>query len=502
MSNVSSILFEAVADLVKALSYETTNYLKSSGEKIEQSKLHHAENWKPIFNNIAQRYVEDLVKRNLDPKKRINVDLTALNKTVPSKDKYQNLLKNRSEIQDYLRKQIVLITDEGAKRVLKNRDPIGYAEKEKEIKSTTPTPELTRAELKAKEEEIGLDKPSKKPLTNKKTPTAISPKTPTAISPKTPTAISPKTPTAISPKTGIGSSRAFGGQEFEDKVIKALILKIGKAFSEQTKIHIPFAKSTDGASIVDRFYSVSRKNSAGKPIFKMSLTDFETIAHEAISNIGNLSKYDARSVDKNGTERLYEIKKGNVRVPTIFCELWKISSSEELKKMIALFGSVENAIKLYNEFIRLISTDEAFKKSLLNKIRSSVFTNNIFLIGLDGPVVNSSSIGIFSPNQLEFTLAINRGVGKALGIGGFDRLTVFVNIKQGNKGKTYTSKAGSDLGLYGALPSAPKPQVKKTRPSVVTEGIIMTLGELKEYMFSRIVVKDLLKENVRIQHRV
>ena len=486
MSNVSSILFEAVADLVKALSYETTNYLKSSGEKIEQSKLHKAENWRPIFNNIAQRYVEDLVKRNLDPKKRINVDLTALNKTVPSKDKYQNLLKNRSEIQDYLRKQIVLITDEGAKRVLKNRDPIGYAEKEKEIKSTTPTPELTRAELKAKEEEIGLDKPSKKPLTNKKTPTAIS----------------PKTPTAISPKTGIGSSRAFGGQEFEDKVIKALILKIGKAFSEQTKIHIPFAKSTDGASIVDRFYSVSRKNSAGKPIFKMSLTDFETIAHEAISNIGNLSKYDARSVDKNGTERLYEIKKGNVRVPTIFCELWKISSSEELKKMIALFGSVENAIKLYNEFIRLISTDEAFKKSLLNKIRSSVFTNNIFLIGLDGPVVNSSSIGIFSPNQLEFTLAINRGVGKALGIGGFDRLTVFINIKQGNKGKTYTSKAGSDLGLYGALPSAPKPQVKKTRPSVVTEGIIMTLGELKEYMFSRIVVKDLLKENVRIQHRV
>ena len=485
--NVTSILLqEAVADLTKALSYETTRYLKTSGEKIEQSKLHHAENWKPIFNNVAQRYVEDLVKRNLDPKKRINVDLTALNKTVPSKDKYQNLLKNRSEIQDYLRKQIVLITDEGAKRVLKNRDPVGYAEKEKEIKSSTPTPELTRAELKAKEEEIGLDKPSKKPLTNKKTPTAIS----------------PKTPTAISPKTGIGSSRAFGGQEFEDKVIKALILKIGKAFSEQTKIHIPFAKSTDGASIVDRFYSVSRKNSAGKPIFKMSLTDFETIAHEAISNIGNLSKYDARSVDKNGTERLYEIKKGNVRVPTIFCELWKISSSEELKKMIALFGSVENAIKLYNEFIRLISTDEAFKKSLLNKIRSSVFTNNIFLIGLDGPVVNSSSIGIFSPNQLEFTLAINRGVGKALGIGGFDRLTVFVNIKQGNKGKTYTSKAGSDLGLYGALPSAPKPQVKKTRPSVVTEGIIMTLGELKEYMFSRIVVKDLLKENVRIQHRV
>ena len=485
--NVTSILLqEAVADLTKALSYETTRYLKTSGEKIEQSKLHHAENWKPIFNNVAQRYVEDLVKRNLDPKKRINVDLTALNKTVPSKDKYQNLLKNRSEIQDYLRKQIVLITDEGAKRVLKNRDPVGYANKEQEIKSTTPTPELTRAELKAKEEEIGLDKPSKKPLTNKKTPTAIS----------------PKTPTAISPKTGIGSSRAFGGQEFEDKVIKALILKIGKAFSEQTKIHIPFAKSTDGASIVDRFYSVSRKNSAGKPIFKMSLTDFETIAHEAISNIGNLSKYDARSVDKNGTERLYEIKKGNVRVPTIFCELWKISSSEELKKMIALFGSVENAIKLYNEFIRLISTDEAFKKSLLNKIRSSVFTNNIFLIGLDGPVVNSSSIGIFSPNQLEFTLAINRGVGKALGIGGFDRLTVFVNIKQGNKGKTYTSKAGSDLGLYGALPSAPKPQVKKTRPSVVTEGIIMTLGELKEYMFSRIVVKDLLKENVRIQHRV
>ena len=493
--NVTSILLqEAVADLTKALSYETTRYLKTSGEKIEQSKLHHAENWKPIFNNVAQRYVEDLVKRNLDPKKRINVDLTALNKTVPSKDKYQNLLKDRSEIQDYLRKQIVLITDEGAKRVLKNRDPVGYANKEQEIKSTTPTPELTRAELKAKEEEIGLDKPSKKPLTNKKTPTAISPKTPTAIS--------PKTPTAISPKTGIGSSRAFGGQEFEDKVIKALILKIGKAFSEQTKIHIPFAKSTDGASIVDRFYSVSRKNSAGKPIFKMSLTDFETIAHEAISNIGNLSKYDARSVDKNGTERLYEIKKGNVRVPTIFCELWKISSSEELKKMIALFGSVENAIKLYNEFIRLISTDEAFKKSLLNKIRSSVFTNNIFLIGLDGPVVNSSSIGIFSPNQLEFTLAINRGVGKALGIGGFDRLTVFVNIKQGNKGKTYTSKAGSDLGLYGALPSAPKPQVKKTRPSVVTEGIIMTLGELKEYMFSRIVVKDLLKENVRIQHRV
>ena len=90
--NVTSILLqEAVADLTKALSYETTRYLKISGEKIEQSKLHHAENWKPIFNNVAQRYVEDLVKRNLDPKKRINVDLTALNKTVPSKDKYKNL---------------------------------------------------------------------------------------------------------------------------------------------------------------------------------------------------------------------------------------------------------------------------------------------------------------------------------------------------------------------------------------------------------------------------
>ena len=428
--NVTSILLqEAVADLTKALSYETTRYLKTSGEKIEQSKLHHAENWKPIFNNVAQRYVEDLVKRNLDPKKRIYVDLTALNKTVPSKNKYQNLLKDRSEIQDYLRKQIVLITDEGAKRVLKNRDPVGYANKEQEIKSTTPTPELTKAELKAKEADVGLAKEVTKTISKSITKSAIK-------------------------KPGKGSARAISGKKFEDKIQKEFEKSGGTVEVVHSSISIPLIG--DGAKIINRIYFSLRKNPNGIVNGTVSETTLREILDHATFDLKKASKADLKY---DGV--LYELKKDNIYEPTIFCEIWKIATESDLTNLRSLLGSDEKTSFLYNNFIKRAALDKLFTNTLDQGIRRAMHQTNTHLIAVCGPKTDTAKVGIFSPPQLIF-----KTIAAAPEFGNLNRLTVTVTTK--------------------------KQPIK----------ILGTYSDLKESVFANIIISDLLKENVRIQHRV
>ena len=424
--NVTSILLqEAVADLTKALSYETTRYLKTSGEKIEQSKLHHAENWKPIFNNVAQRYVEDLVKRNLDPKKRINVDLTALNKTVPSKDKYQNLLKDRSEIQDYLRKQIVLITDEGAKRVLKNRDPHGYEQKEQEIKSTTPTPDLTKAELKAKEADVGLVKKVSKTISKK-----------------------------IENKSGKGSARAISGKKFEDKIQKEFEKEGGKADIVHSSVTIPLIG--DGAKIANRIYSALKKNPNGIVNGTVSETTLRDILDHATLDLKKASKADLKY---DGV--LYELKKDNIYEPTIFCEIWKIATESDLANLRSLLGSDGKTSFLYNNFIKRAALDIRFTNTLDQGIRRAMHQTNTHIVAVCGPKIATSKIGIFRPPQLIF-----KTIASAPEYGNLNRLTVIVTTKE---------QPIKVLGTY---------------------------ADLKESVFADIIIGDLLKENVRIQHRV
>jgi hypothetical protein len=374
MSSVNNILQEAVSDLVRAFSYETNLYLKKEGEA-GRSKLHSSENWKPIFDKVAHRYVEDLRLRDLNPKKRVDVDMNTLVRSTKSNNKYLLLLKNREEIQNYLRKQIKFITDEASERIEKYRNPKEYINLEKEISTTTPTPRFTKAEQQIKDAEVGL---SKIPVHKK------------------------------------GSERHFGGIEFEHKVAKAMAKnKIDKVKWINNKISIEFPGT---GSIADKLYEMLKKN----PSKTISYEDVYKIANSVNPSVSQMSKYDFEFDDIK-----YELKKQNLYEKSIFGEVWKIANEGAMKKMVNLLGSEERARLFYNNFIQKIASEPLFMNKIIQAVRTSMIKNNIHIIGLCGNINSKTEVGIFSPHQLEFTVGLG---GDRMGT---KRFTIFVNAKKG-----------------------------------------------------------------------
>ncbi len=396
MSNVNEILiFEAVADLVRAFSYETNAYLKKEGEA-GKSKLHSSENWKPIFDKVAHRYIEDLKKRGLDPKKRVNVDMNALIKAKVKENKYLNLLQSRPEIQTYLRKQIKLLTDEGAERIEKYRNPREYEEIEKEIEKTTPTPKLTKSQQQIKDAEVGL---RKEPVLKK------------------------------------GSERHFGGQEFEMKVAKAMAKKkIDSVKWLNNKVTINFPG--EGESIADKIYNLLQKNPSKAKAPTVSYDDVYKIINEIDPSVEQMSKSD---FEYNGTK--YEVKKQNIYNKSIFGEVWKVATDSSLKKLTKTMG--QDGIFYYNNIIQKIVAEPLFQNKITQAIRSAMLKNNIHMIALCGSASDKTEVGVFSPKQLEFS------VGLGSDRMGTKRFTLFVKAKVGTKPE-------KSLGSYGNMEEAIK----------------------------------------------
>jgi len=287
MSNVSNILIEAVADLVRAFTYETHEYLKkqpgkdSASFEARKNKLHQAANWKTIFDNVAQRYVKDLYDRGLRANQRVNIDMKALLRSTKADDKYLTLLKTRTEVQDYLKKQILLYGDKEAVRVLKYREPREFAEKEKSLSTTIPTPKVSKHEQNIKDQEVGF-----------------------------------KT------KVGkVGSGRHVGGSEFERRVAKALAGDNPVNWTNtKVKIDTP-TQSTIAQMIYDTLQKTPELVASGFAR-QAQLTE---VAENIKFNTEALAKHDFEYKGIN-----YEAKKANIYSPSLFAEVWKIASESSL----------------------------------------------------------------------------------------------------------------------------------------------------------------------------
>jgi len=379
-STVNTLLTEAVADLVRAFSYETNEYLKKTDET-EKNKLHNAENWKPIFDKVAKRYIEDLNKRGLDAKKRVLVDMKTLLRPQKKDNKYLNLLQSRKEIQDYLKKQIVFYSNPDSLRIMKYRDPKSE-EEEEEIKNTTPTPKISKAQQEVKDIEVGLSKGK-----------------------------------TLKP----GASRHFGGIDFENKVAKTMANEdINKVKWINNKIAISMPGI--GENIAEKIYELLKKSPEKAISATASYDDIYKIAGDISFSIQQTAKAD---FEYDGIK--YEVKKQNLYQKCIFGEIWKIATEASFKRMAGIMGSDERAKFFYNNFIQKIISIDIFKNRLTQEIKKSMIKNNIHLLGLCGPMNSNTVVGIFKPQQLEFSVGLGKERMET------KRLTIFVKVKNGQE---------------------------------------------------------------------
>lgn len=392
MSSVNLILLtEASKDIVAAFEAETFAYMAKHGKEA----LNDNKNWKDVFDNVAARYVRDMRKKNLDPSKRIAIDIKSLLKMQnKGSNRFLYLLQQRKEVVAYLEKQIRFYNDKELSRVAKYRGD----DVEAKISTMRDTPKLNKSELNMTMMAYGFkDLPE--------------------------------------PKVG-HADRYRAGVAFEQKVVDALVKRekaLGnKPTHEMIEKKINIILPGEGTTFGERIYNFLEKNEIGKP----SKMHDVNLVHEVVNKI-DFSKQNFMKADFIFNDSMYEVKKVNILDRTLFCEFWKVADKKTLARLTQIMGSELRAIVFYNNFMRKVYTNETFKNKVIKYIRDGF--KDTKLVGIVGSLNSKDSdVVIADPSALTFDFVIiepNSKTSKSKSndaINKFVRLAVYVKLKHTN----------------------------------------------------------------------
>jgi len=388
MSSVNLILIaEASKDIISAFETETFDFMSKNGKEA----LKDTNNWKKVFDAVALRYVRDMKKKNLDPTKRIGVDIKSLKKLQnKGNNRFLYLLQNRPEVVTYLEKQINFYNDKEFSRVSSYRGE----NPEEKMSSMRETPKLNKTELDIRMAAYGF----------REMPTP----------------------------RGHGD-RYHAGVAFEDKVVKALIKKEKAMGNDPThkmiEKKIQMILPGEGATFAEKIYNYMEKNAqTGRPA---KLHDINLV-HEVVDSI-DFEKQKFEKADFIFNDSMYEVKKVNILNRTLFCEFWKVADKKTLSRLAEIMHSEERAVMFYNNFMRKVYTNVTFKNKVIKYIRDGF--KDTKLVGIVGSLNSSKSeVVIADASSLAFDFSIvepNQQKSKE-SINKFVRLAVFVKLKHTN----------------------------------------------------------------------